>query len=462
MTFEQFKFRQRIVTISCLSVTFFFQQVCSQRVAINDNGALPDKSSILDINSSTGGLLIPRFATTDLGNINAPANGLMIFNTTTSSFQFYDANASNWGNVGRDAVKPSGISGSIQFNNNGIFGNSNKLFWDNVNGRLAIGNNMPQEMLDISGDIRVNGISIGLGNGAQATNMAVGTSSLKNNTIGSQNTAAGNYSLYKNTSGISNTASGYLTLFSNTSGSSNVGNGALSLYNNDDGSSNTAIGFMTIYNNKSGGQNTVVGSLASFNLDGGFSNTTIGAQAGFELTTGGNNTIVGSISGMGITTGSNNTIIGASVSGLDPALSNNIIIADGSGNRRINVNSSGLVGIGTDNPTQKLHIKDGHIKSEQSQAPNILVQTQNGITNAAISGTDVKGSITCTGANNGTDTEINVTFNITCTNAPIVTITPANQAAYTANWFVTSTANGFTLTFKGGNADPKFNYIAIE
>ncbi|MBS1968997.1 MAG: hypothetical protein JSU04_01750 [Bdellovibrionales bacterium] len=59
---------------------------------------------------------------------------------------------------------------------------------------------------------------------------------------------------------------------------------------------------------------------------------------------------------MGITTGNNNTIIGARVQGLDPNLSNNIIIADGAGNRRINVDSAGKVGIGTNTPSSQLEV----------------------------------------------------------------------------------------------------------
>ncbi len=55
-------------------------------------------------------------------------------------------------------------------------------------------------------------------------------------------------------------------------------------------------------------------------------------------------------------TGINNTIIGANVTGLAAGLSNNIIIADGSGNQRINVGSTGNVGIGTTSPASRLYV----------------------------------------------------------------------------------------------------------
>lgn len=65
----------------------------------------------------------------------------------------------------------------------------------------------------------------------------------------------------------------------------------------------------------------------------------------YDSVTGSYNTILGYAAGMGIVTGSNNTIIGANVTGLAAGTSNTIIIADGSGNRRINVDSNGKMGI---------------------------------------------------------------------------------------------------------------------
>jgi hypothetical protein len=46
--------------------------------------------------------------------------------------------------------------------------------------------------------------------------------------------------------------------------------------------------------------------------------------------------------------------------------------------------------------------------------------------------------------------------------APIVTITPANNTARTATWYVTSTAGGFSLFIVGGGATPSFNYMILE
>lgn len=54
----------------------------------------PHESSILDISSSTQGLLVPRLTTIQRNAIMFPANGLMIYNTTIECFEFY--NGATW------------------------------------------------------------------------------------------------------------------------------------------------------------------------------------------------------------------------------------------------------------------------------------------------------------------------------------------------------------------------------
>jgi hypothetical protein len=63
--------------------------VCSnlfaQNVSINSDGSLPDNSAMLDVSSTTKGLLLPRMTTTQQNSIALPANGLSIFNTTLNT-----------------------------------------------------------------------------------------------------------------------------------------------------------------------------------------------------------------------------------------------------------------------------------------------------------------------------------------------------------------------------------------
>jgi len=77
------------------------------QIGINTN--TPDPSSALDIESTTGGILIPRLAQTQRDAIIAPAEGLMIYQTDgISGFYFYDGN--NWTKI--DGVAgPQGETG---------------------------------------------------------------------------------------------------------------------------------------------------------------------------------------------------------------------------------------------------------------------------------------------------------------------------------------------------------------
>src|SRR6266496_6099122 len=61
----------------------------SQNVAINTTGIAADNSAMLDVSSSSKGLLIPRMTTTQRTAIVSPANGLMVFDNTTNSFWYF-------------------------------------------------------------------------------------------------------------------------------------------------------------------------------------------------------------------------------------------------------------------------------------------------------------------------------------------------------------------------------------
>ena len=97
-----------------LIVFVLFTALGYAQVGVNTNS--PDASSALDIESTTGGILIPRLTDTQRDAILAPATGLMIYQTNqTSGFYFYDGTA--WtkidGVVGPQGdVGPAGAQGN--------------------------------------------------------------------------------------------------------------------------------------------------------------------------------------------------------------------------------------------------------------------------------------------------------------------------------------------------------------
>jgi hypothetical protein len=178
--------------------------------------------------------------------------------------------------------------------------------------------------LSSSLDSVINGVSIGRGPGGIISN-----------------TRIGNAALAANTTGVENTAIGYLALTTNTSGNSNIAIGETTLRLNTVGSNNVAIAHSALLNNSVGINNIAIGANAMLNNTSGSNNIAIGEQAGLNITTGQQNTFIGDEAGRGITTGNSNTIIG-NVIGLSGSLANNIILADGGGNKRLQFDNTGL------------------------------------------------------------------------------------------------------------------------
>jgi hypothetical protein len=58
-------------------------------ISVNRTGAPANNSAILDVSSTSQGLLIPRMTTTHRDNIASTATSLLIFNTTTNCFEAY-------------------------------------------------------------------------------------------------------------------------------------------------------------------------------------------------------------------------------------------------------------------------------------------------------------------------------------------------------------------------------------
>jgi len=182
------------------------------------------------------------------------------------------------------------------------------------------------------------GIEIENGTG----NVGVGKQALNSNTA-SNNTAVGYQAAYTNISdNIS--AFGWKALYNNISGEFNIALGNQALLSNTTGASNTASGYQALVVNTTGVENTALGYTAGASNTTSSYSTFIGKAAGY-YSTGAQSTYVGEQSGYYITSGAKNTILGrynGNQGGLDiRTSSNNIVLADGDGNPRVNWNSSG-------------------------------------------------------------------------------------------------------------------------
>jgi len=168
----------------------------------------------------------------------------------------------------------------------------------------------------------------------------IGASGQGSLTTGSGNSNVGVDGQRFITTGNSNSNVGASGQESLTTGNnnSNIGdNGQQSLLT---GNNNSNVGVAGQYNLTTGVQNNNFGVIGQRYLTTGSNNSSYGSQGFCDLTTGNNNSGIGNNTGRGIVTGSNNSILGAEVAGLDPDLTNNVILATGDGAIRAQFNGT--------------------------------------------------------------------------------------------------------------------------
>jgi hypothetical protein len=109
-------------------------------VAINSTSALANASALLDMTSTTKGILIPRMTTLQRNAIVTPATGLMVYDTNLLSFWFYNGTA--WTNINGNGVSDWNVNGNNIFNNN--------------SGNVGIGTSVPAVRLAVDSSIMVD------------------------------------------------------------------------------------------------------------------------------------------------------------------------------------------------------------------------------------------------------------------------------------------------------------------
>jgi hypothetical protein len=116
--------------------------IAQQGVAINTSGVAPDNKAILDISSSTKGILIPRMTAQQRLAI-APTiaqEGMLVFDTDSSAFIFWTGN--NWQTInGKNAVLPSSSE----------WGKTSNDIYNKNSANVGIGTNTPRAAFNVAG-----------------------------------------------------------------------------------------------------------------------------------------------------------------------------------------------------------------------------------------------------------------------------------------------------------------------
>jgi len=196
----------------------------------------------------------------------------------------------------------------------------------------------------------IQGLTVGLGAGAVASNTAVGASAMAATATGGNNVALGSSALTANTSGANNVALGQSALSVNIIGANNTAVGRVALRDNI-ADNNTAVGYAALLINTSGSNNVALGRDALGSNITADNNTSVGFQAG-KLATGIGNQFFGYSSGSAVTTGAKNVILGSYTGSAAPISltgSNYVVLSDGDGVVRQSIDSSGNVSITSGN-----------------------------------------------------------------------------------------------------------------
>ncbi len=129
---------KKIIIYCCVAGFLFLSfSVTAQNVAINTDGSAADASAMLDVKSINKDMLVPRMNTVQRTGITSPAAGLMVYDTDTNNFWFY--NGVEW-----TQITTGGSSGNQWTTTSNNISNNNS-------GNVGIGTVSPSDKLHVFG-----------------------------------------------------------------------------------------------------------------------------------------------------------------------------------------------------------------------------------------------------------------------------------------------------------------------
>ena len=84
------KLKKITTLIVLLTLSYSSNSIHAQSMGISNSTITPDPSSILEMRATDKGMLIPRMTTAERDGISTPATGLMMYNTTSNQFNFFN------------------------------------------------------------------------------------------------------------------------------------------------------------------------------------------------------------------------------------------------------------------------------------------------------------------------------------------------------------------------------------
>ena len=344
------------------------KSILSIPISINDTGDAPHATAILDVKSTTKGVLVPRLTSTEYNAITSPATGLLVYDETNDVFVFY--NGTTWvalggGGTGTDdqTLSFSGTNLSIEDGNSvdlaslqdGTGTDNQDLSFSGTLLSIEDGagvdlsslqdgvNDADADPMNEIQDISLSGTDLSISDGSTIdlsslqdldeisdadgdTKVQVEENSDEDRIrfdlggeekVSFRENVHGLFRINISTSNSSNTFIGDMAGANTNSPQTLEGNfntfiGNLAGIDNTIGSKNTFLGNIAGRGNTTGSSNTFVGHNAGIENEDGMSNTFIGTSSAIQARSGSYNTFVGEGAGRFVTGGTYNTYIGRS------------------------------------------------------------------------------------------------------------------------------------------------------
>lgn len=153
----------RAFNVTCIALLVSFSQLLFAQtgVRIATAAGTADPSAMLDVVSTSKGVLIPRMLASERTGIASPANGLLVFQTDGTPGFYYNAGtpaAPNWIILSAGAISGVGLANSVaRWTTSSLLGTG--VITDNGT-NVGIGITNPQFKLDVNGNIGLNRNSI--------------------------------------------------------------------------------------------------------------------------------------------------------------------------------------------------------------------------------------------------------------------------------------------------------------